>query len=226
VLACATRNFPFKYLIILLIGLLISDSRSIAIILVILGFVVFSICRGFSFKNLIATFIMLLVFLLFTVVIGNKINLSNLGVNEDPSWAMRLYNIIEYFDWIDLRKIILGDGALAFYQFSKQYGVPGPIDNIYFRLASEIGIFGSIILFFISVLPIYFSAKANKNMHLFAFYTISIGLISVFQESLLVPKSGHIILLLGIFLVSIFFSMQSLSPTLKLNLNAPIKNSL
>ncbi len=218
VLACATKNFPLKFLIILFVGLLISDSRSIAFILVFLGFVVFVKCKGLTLNNLIASGALIAVFLLFAVFLENKINLSNLGVaGEDPSWAMRVYSIQGYFDWVDLKKIIIGDGALAFYQFSEQYGVPGPIDNLYFRLASEVGILGSVILFLISALPIYFHAKDSKNIKIFIFYSLSIGLISVFQESILVPKSGHIMFFLGVFLVSMFSSGQSLHSKFKFN---------
>ena len=105
-----------------------------------------------------------------------------------------------------LQKFTFGNGALAFYQFSNPYGQPGPLDNLYFRVASEVGIVGGLILSSLFFRAIYRSAKSNNNTKICYSYMVAISVISIFQESLLTPRAGHILAILGVYLMHKDFS--------------------
>lgn len=220
VFLCASKNFTFLKAAVLLYGLVISDSRSIAAIMFLLGVFVFFKNQKLSYRNLLPLIIMVL-FLIIILSLGEgKMSLSSSSSNEpDPSWLMRLDSINNYFDWVDIPKLILGDGALAFYQFSEQYGIPGPIDNLYFRVASEIGIFGGFIFMLLILHPLAQSAKKHGNIFILLIYIFATAIISIFQESLITPRAGHVLIILGIYLASKNFEkpQEKLTPTFTSN---------
>ena len=123
VLLCASKWFEFRLTSILLFGLFISDSRSIALVMVLLGVAAFLINKKMSFRKAFS-FGAPLVILMIVMSFGDgKMSLENQFSGEtDPSWLMRLYSIDKYIEWVDLLKFMFGSGALAFYQFSEQYG--------------------------------------------------------------------------------------------------------
>lgn len=201
VLICANQQFSFLKALISIYGLLISDSRSIAAIMFVLGSIVYLNKQKISFRKFIV-FISMLIIILSAVSLGQGkmsfSHVSNSGV--DPSWLMRVNSINQYMEWVNLKRTIIGEGALAFYQFSEQYGLPGPMDNLYFRIASEVGILGGLILLLLYVYPIYSSSKKYKHIYVFISYVAAVLIISVFQESLITPRAGHVLVMLGIYL--------------------------
>ena len=202
VFVCARKSFSILTALIMLYGLSISDSRSIAGIMFALGMVVFLKCQNITPKKFLSLISMVLVLWAITTFGGEKVSVANVSVDEiDPSWLMRLDNIERYMNWVDFPRSLLGNGTLAFYDFSEQYGVPGPIDNLYFRVASEIGIVGGAILLLLYLPSLFLAARDHKNTILFFAYVVCVAIISVFQESLVAPRAGHILVLLGICLM-------------------------
>ena len=199
---CSSSFFSFLKTSILLYGLLISDSRSIAAIMFVLGIVVYLKQQKISLGRTVSLGLMVAILLISVSLGDGKMSLTTAQINEvDPSWLIRLNSIEQYMGWVDISKFIFGDGALAFYQFSEQYGQPGPMDNLYFRVASEIGVAGSFVLLLIYLYPLFRSAKRYGNLFLFGVYVVAVSVISIFQESLITPRAGHVLVMLGIYLV-------------------------
>lgn len=201
VLVCAGTRFSYINALILLFGLLISDSRAIAVVMLILGAVVYFQFQRISLAKLLSFFVAAVILLMAVMLGEGKMSLENATFDEvDPSWLMRLHNIDLYMEWLDLSKLTIGGGALAFYQFSDAYGQPGPVDNLYIRLASEIGVIGVVILMFLYLQPLLRCSINRRRNLTFISYVVAVSFISVFQESLIVPRAGHVLVLLGIYL--------------------------
>ena len=202
VLHCKDKNVSLLKLLILVYGLLISDSRSISAIMLVFGFGVFVGGSSFSKRNSIILLAGLTVAALMLIFGEGKITLSHMGQNDvDPSWMLRVSNIDNYMNWVDPIKAFSGNGAFAFYEFSAQYGLPGPMDILYFRVASEVGIIGMLVLGLLLFHPLWIAAKSNNQVFYFSLFVAVVASISIFQESLLIPRSGHILAYLIIFLI-------------------------
>lgn len=204
VLLCSDKKIKLTWVVFLLFGLLISDSRAISAFMLTLGIAIYIRFNNITLRHIgNAAFISTAALLVFLLADG-KMGAGYIGQAEiDPSWAMRLVNFENYFNWVDLKKLVVGNGAFAFYEFSVQYGVPGPVDNLYVRVASEIGVLGGLTISILLVRPLWRSAKYNQRKLIFSYFMISIAAAAVFQESLLAPKAGHVYVLLGIYLSSL-----------------------
>lgn len=201
VLLCGSGRLMHVNVIILMYGLYISDSRSISVIMYALGMVNFMARKNVTVKKYFFVGIISSALLIAAFFGAGKMSISSVPVNEpDPSWMMRVDSINKYMDWVDVQKLFFGDGALAFYQFAEPYGQPGPIDNLYFRLASEVGLVGVFVLLCVYIYPLIRIAKNNGNVILLISYLLSVAAISVFQESLIAPRSGHVLVMLGVVL--------------------------
>lgn len=201
VLVCSGMGFSHIKATMLIFGLLNSDSRSISAIMFFLGVVIYLKFQRKSLAKLFSLLIMVVILVVAANLIEVKVNLRNVSFDEvDPSWLMRLHNIERYMEWVDFSKLIFGNGALAFYQFSDAYGLPGPVDNLYIRMASEIGVLGGIIFISIYLFPLLLSAIHCRRNLIFISYVVAVLFISVFHESLIIPRAGHLLVLLGIYL--------------------------
>lgn len=186
---------------ILMLGLLISDSRSIAAAFMVFAFIAgFLRARTATVRGTLAALFLLAVIIVSTG--EGKLSFRGQVGNEevDPSWQVRLANIEKYVDWVDPKRIFVGGGALAFYEFSVQYSVAGPADNLYVRLLSEIGIFGIMAL----LAPYWDSrlfrrTRARSSFLLYLLVALLL-FISTYHESLVIAKSGHSIVLLGMYI--------------------------
>lgn len=193
-------KISYVTLLIYFVGLGISDSRSIAFLLTISALYLLLKRSGIKF------FVITLLALAGMFLVGGKMSVAytaSLGAS-DPSWLMRAENINNYIQWLDITKLILGGGFLSFLQFSYQYGSPGPLDMLYFRVLSEVGVLGFFLcccIFFVQtsksigsqdVIFAVTSAVAKKGFYIFIFSLLAIGF---FHEVLLVPKAGHMIFL-------------------------------
>jgi hypothetical protein len=205
------KKINYLYIIIIIVGLLYSDSRSIGWLFI--AFYFFLLLKD-NFKNIIP--VTLVIFWIGNAL-SNKMALKNIiNISADPSFGMRKVNYYNYIDWISIDKVLFGGGFQSFLEFSNQYGSPGPIDNLFLRLLAEIGFFGFILFLVFNYIVI------KKSYQLFSYsgvvycksYNIKleiIGLIAVimaigfFQESLLVPRSGHMFYML---FVVVFYTMK------------------
>lgn len=194
------KKISILELFIYFTGLAISDSRSIAFLLIVPSLYLLS---RRSWKIFIVSIILIV---LGSLLIGGKMSpeyTTSLGAN-DPSWLMRSINISNYFAWVDAYKFFLGGGFLAFLQFSVQYGIPGPLDMLYFRVLSEVGLCGLILFSLIicnqinqapcnkSIIPILSQRALTGSLILLL---LSIFIIGFFHEILLVSKTSHLLFL-------------------------------
>lgn len=196
------QNF---FYFIIVYGMYISDSRSIAVIFLLMGIIIFLSINRFKFSHILYFIFIICIYILFIKSDSDKMSFSNIDILNDPSWMMRFDNVLRYIDWVDLRKFLIGDGALAFNQFSMQYGEAGPVDNLYVRLLSEFGIIGSLVLFSLSFYPLKKIYKSKGLNLLFISIASLFFVISNYQESLIIPKCGHLIFL---FLVWLAFNFK------------------
>lgn len=122
------------------------------------------------------------------------------SILSDPSLGMRIYNIDNYIDWLNYKRIIFGGGAQSFLEFSSQYSMPGPLDMGYIRLVSEFGVFG--VLFLIISLALVFNGKLIyiKNKVYFRFF-IFLLIYTILNEGIFAAKSGN----LTFFMLGYFF---------------------
>lgn len=195
-----SSKISYVTLFIYFVGLGISDSRSIAFLLTIAALYLLLKRSGVKF------FIIITLALAGMMLVGGKMSVAytaNLGAS-DPSWLMRAENIYNYIQWLDVTKLLLGGGFLAFLQFSFQYGVPGPLDMLYFRVLSEVGVLGFFLcscIFFVQVNRstesqyIKFMVPRYVAKNAFLIYFLSLLSVGLFHEVLLVPKAGHMIFL-------------------------------
>lgn len=198
VVASGVRRINFPVLLILVFGCSISDSRAISVILLLVAiFSLYTFHRELFVKILTLLFALIIILIL-AAPSGSKMSFGG-APNEDgdPSWLMRLYNIDLYVQWLDSYKFIFGAGGLAFYQFSDAYGAPGPVDNLYIRLGSEIGVLGFIVLFYIFLNPLVRWKQTQISPLLISTFIVAVLSISIFHESLIVPRAGHLISALG-----------------------------
>ena len=127
-------------------------------------------------------------------------NFFKVSISEDPSLGMRLINIERYIEWLDFYKILFGGGARAYTLFATQYGQPGPFDNIYLRVLSEVGIVGvMVIAFYLYIL----SKKMNLNIQL-KIYFMFLLIFGLFNESALSIKGAQIVLISTLIIKGIF----------------------
>lgn len=195
-------NKPFNNLFIqnffyfiIIYGMYLSDSRSIAVIFLFMGMIVWLSINRLKLNYVLYFIFIICIYMLFFKSDSVKMSFSNIDIINDPSWMMRSDNIVRYLDWVNIRKFLIGDGALAFNQFSMQYGEAGPVDNLYVRLLSEFGFIGSLILFSISFYPLKKIYNSKGLNLLFISIVLLFLVISNYQESLIIPKCGHLIFL-------------------------------
>jgi hypothetical protein len=142
----------------------------------------------------------LLPFLLIPVVLiiggGSKV-LNGFSYEQltDRSLGMRLDNYFNFLDWLDIKRLFIGDGYASYLQFAVQYDQPGHPDNLYIRTISEIGLLG-VFLFSIIIFSITrrYGLKLTNRSFIFIMGVLVLGLV---QESHLASKSGQIIALLS-----------------------------
>jgi|APSaa5957512535_1039671.scaffolds.fasta_scaffold34176_2 hypothetical protein len=205
------KKINYLYIIIIFVALLYSDSRSIAWMFI--AFYFFLLLKD-NFKNLIPVTLLMLYI---GNILTNKMALKNIiNFDTDSSVAMRVVNYYNYIEWASIDKVLFGGGFQSFLEFAVAYGNRGPIDNLFLRLMAETGLIGFMLFLAINYIVI------KKSYQLFSYsgvvycksYNIKleiIGLIAViigiglFQESLLVPRSGHIFYML---FIVIFYTMK------------------
>ena len=187
--------FTYSFLLIF-ISLIFSDSRA--------GFGAFLLILFFEIllfsKNKINKLLLGIIILLFSFYISfiGSLNIkslnafNNLNINEDASWLMRVESFNNWLNWLSPFKLLFGGGAQIFVTFVTQYGLPGPFDNLYLRLMSEVGVVGLILFFH------FFLFYKNKNIssRIFIYATFWMCFFSFFNESFLAIKGGHIFWLL------------------------------
>lgn len=124
------------------------------------------------------------------------LSLESNQVASDPSLLMRLDNIGNYQDWVTPNTLLFGAGAQGFLEFSKQYGYPGPLDMLYVRVLSEVGLVGLVILTIMSLrrlnTPLWFHAKAQSRRMLLS-WLVFLFLYSLFNEGIVACRSGHLV---------------------------------
>lgn len=194
-----------RYIVVLLLlfGLVESNSRSIAYLL----FSVF-VLYWFLVKPKTLIFGLFIVpFLL--AILPQKMLVNNLfNFSTDPSMIMRLTNIGNYIEWLNPIRFWIGGGVRSFLEFSIAYGRPGPLDNLYFRVLAESGVIGlfsflfGMFFMFLYLIRIFkfkekylgvFSVARLKYMVFLTYLFLVILVVSFFQESLLVAGAGHLI---------------------------------
>lgn len=113
----------------------------------------------------------------------------------DRSLGMRLDTWSNFLDWIDVKRLLFGNGFAAYLDFSVQYGQPGPADSLYIRLISEIGLVGFFIFLFSVIWRVY---RVHLRFTIFAFlFILGVLILGLVQESHLASKSGQIIAFLS-----------------------------
>lgn len=201
----------YLYSFIMVIALMYSDSRSIGWLFI--GFYAFLLLKN-NFKNIIPVMGLLLYSINF---LTNKMSLDNIThVTTDPSVGMRLVNYDNYIEWATFDRVLFGGGFRSFLEFSTQYGSPGPIDNLFLRLVAETGFLGFTLFLVFNYIVIkksyqFFSCSGvihrrryNLKLEITGLIAIFVG-IGLFHESLLVPRSGHMMYML---FVVIFYAMR------------------
>ena len=210
------NKISYLYSSIFIVALFFSDARSIGLSFILLYFILIILNNPF---NLIWVVLISTVSAFF---VSGKMSLENLiyGLSGlDYSLVMRLNNITNYFEWVTDFRILFGGGFQAFYEFSRQYGGAGPVDNLYIRLISEIGIFGILLFVYINFISIRYSYRifafsneiqikhVNKTkivLKIMAIVSCFLG-IAFFMESQIVPRSGHMMYLI---FVIFFFNIN------------------
>jgi O-antigen ligase len=119
---------------------------------------------------------------------------------SDRSLEMRIYNIENYLDWLNNKRILFGGGAQSFLEFSSQYSMPGPLDMGYVRLISEFGIVGILSLIILLVLIFKNKLVYFKNKIYFRFF-IFLLIYTILNEGIFAGKSGN----LTFFMLGYFF---------------------
>lgn len=113
---------------------------------------------------------------------------NNIDINEDASWLMRVESFNNWLNWLSPFKFFFGGGAQIFVTFVTQYGLPGPFDNLYLRIISELGVIG-LILFLYWMLLFY---NHNFKSRIFLYSIFWMFFFSFFNESFLAIKGGHL----------------------------------
>lgn len=109
----------------------------------------------------------------------------------DRSLGMRLENWSNFLNWIDLKKLFLGDGFAAYLDFAVQYGQPGHPDNLYLRVISEIGLVGCALFLVFCILIV---RRLRHRLTVFSvIFILGVLVLGLVQESHLASKSGQII---------------------------------
>jgi hypothetical protein len=189
------NSYAYKIIsiIVLSAAMVLGDSR------ISLGAISITI---FGFNGIL--FLPLLLSMLMIMPVNQKMTdilaLDFNSILSDPSLGMRIYNINNYIDWLNYKRIIFGGGAQSFLEFSSQYSMPGPLDMGYIRLVSEFGVFG--VLFLIISLALVFNGKLIyiKNKVYFRFF-IFLLIYTILNEGIFASKSGN----LTFFMLGYFF---------------------
>ena len=179
-------------LIFLVAFLLQSNSR--IIIIAILVLIMFVASRRTIIFLIFSVFCISIVFppmKLLTLLGSYSSNAQSLS--SDGSWLMRYTTFMNFYEWLNLKLLLLGKGYRAFEEFSFPYGEPGPPDMLFVRIISEIGILG---LIFMMSGFIYIATSGYHNKFNVIVFTSTIFLMSSVQESWYAAGSGHVLSIL------------------------------
>jgi hypothetical protein len=195
------RSISNFQLIMVCMAIFAGDSRISIIFL--LPIILFKKKDNVLYESLIIMFFSVSIFMLNTILNLKTISTINVSLSTDSSLAMRVFNYYNYLDWVNEYLLFFGGGAMAFLQFSTQYGLPGPLDSLPLRLLSEYGIVGVILFSLPFIIPVFRSLisfnKASFNLLIFL---SSIFLYSLLNEGIMGIKSGHIFFFVVGYLIS------------------------
>ena len=191
VLMLYRRSISNLQLIMVCMAIFSGDSRISLVFL--LPIIFFKKKDNILIESLIIMFFSVCIFILNSILNLKTISTVNVSLATDTSLAMRIFNYYNYLDWVNDYLLIFGGGAMAFLQFSTQYGLPGPLDSLPLRLISEYGIVGIILFTLPFIIPVFRSLiSINKDSFNLLILLSSIFVYSLLNEGIMGIKSGHI----------------------------------
>lgn len=181
--ALTTRYKLFLYLFLCLIAFSIvtSDSR-----IGLICFIFFILISKFY------KFILIIPFIIVGIFYANEKMIMLLSLDWqnlllEPSIAMRYDNLIRYLSWVNYWTFFLPNGGQSFLIFSRQYGIPGPLDFLYLRILVEWGFIASLLFIF------YIMKYIFKSKNILFGLLCALFIYSLVNEGIVATRSGHLV---------------------------------